>query len=131
MRQQHRFLLGAQGVIGHRPNGDGIHGSLHRLQLSQAVYFDANLAQALHTFNGDTVAKKVADKNGRVMKLIAGKAEHDALVTELYLAALCRLPSEAEMQYSHEILKQSPNPEEGYQDLLWALINSKQFLFVH
>ena len=47
---------------------------------------DANLAQALHTFNGDTVAKKVSDKNGRVMKLIAAKTAADDLVEELYLA---------------------------------------------
>jgi hypothetical protein len=92
---------------------------------------DANLAQVLHTFNGDTVAKKVADKSGRVMKLLEAKTEHEELVMQLYLAALCRPPSEAELQLSGEVLKQSPTPAEGYQDLLWALINSKQFLFVH
>ena len=58
---------------------------------------DANLAQALHTFNGDTVAKKVADKNGRVNQLLEAKTEHNDLVTQLYLSALCRLPSEAEL----------------------------------
>ncbi len=92
---------------------------------------DANLAQALHTFNGDTVAKKVADKSGRVKKLIDAKTQHNDLVTELYLSALCRPPNEAELELSRNVLKQSPTPEEGYQDLLWALINSKQFLFVH
>jgi hypothetical protein len=92
---------------------------------------DANLAQALHTLNGDTVAKKTADASGRVMKLIEAKTPHNELVTELYLAALCRLPTEPELELSREILKQSPSPQECYQDLLWALINSKQFLFVH
>ena len=70
-------------------------------------------------------------QSGRVMKLIEAKTEHDELVTELYLAALCRPPSEPELQLSRDVLKQSPTPAEGYQDLLWALINSKQFLFVH
>lgn len=91
---------------------------------------DANLAQALHTFNGDTVAKKVADKNGRVMKLLEAKTPHEDLITELYLAALCRPPSEAELTLSRDVLKESQTPAEAYQDLLWALINSKQFLFV-
>jgi len=92
---------------------------------------DANLAQALHTLNGDTIAKKTADASGRVMKLIEAKTPHDELVTELYLAALCRLPTEPELELSREILSQSASPQECYQDLLWALINSKQFLFVH
>lgn len=92
---------------------------------------DANLAQALHTFNGDTVTKKVADKNGRVMKLIAAKTPHDEIVSELYLASLSRFPTEAELEYSRTLLDESESAEVAYQDLLWALINSKQFLFVH
>lgn len=91
---------------------------------------DANLAQTLHTINGDTVSKKIADKNGRVAKLVAEKLPHDELVSELYLAALCRLPSQAELDASREFVDQSPSPEECYQDLLWALVNSKHFLFV-
>ena len=92
---------------------------------------DANLAQTLHTFNGDTVAKKVADKAARVTKLLEAETPHDELVTELYLNALCRMPSSEELTYSREIVDQAATPAEAYQDLLWALINSKQFLFVH
>lgn len=91
---------------------------------------DANLAQALHTLNGDTLAKKIADKSSRVMKLVEAKTPHDELVTELYVASLCRFPTDKELELSRELLDQSPNPTECYQDLLWALINSKHFLFV-
>ncbi len=91
---------------------------------------DANLAQALHTLNGDTLASKIADKNGRVAKLVAAKLSHEEMVNELYMAALCRPPSEAERIASDEFLAGAASPEECYQDLLWALINSKQFLFV-
>jgi hypothetical protein len=51
-------------------------------------------------------------------------------VDELYLSALSRLPSDEERQASRELLAESTNAGEFYQDLLWALINSKQFLFV-
>jgi hypothetical protein len=91
---------------------------------------DENLAQALHTLNGDVVATKIADANGRVAKLIAAKKPHDDIVTELYLATLSRRPSAAELGASQKFLSESPSPQECYQDLLWALINSKQFLFV-
>ncbi len=91
---------------------------------------DANLAQALHTLNGDTLAKKIADKNGFVTQQLATKPDHEDLVRRLYLNALCRLPTEAELDYSRQLLSESATPEEAYEDLLWALINSKQFLFV-
>lgn len=92
---------------------------------------DASLAQALHTLNGETVAKKVADKNGLVANLLSASLEHDEIVTKIYLTALCRLPSAAELELSQDILANASSPEGGYQDLLWALINSKQFLFVY
>ncbi len=92
---------------------------------------DASLSQALHTINGDTLATKIADKNGRIAKLLAENRSHDEIVRQLYLASLCRDPSSEELAASQDLLKESPNPAECYQDLLWALINSKQFLFVH
>lgn len=91
---------------------------------------DANLAQALHTINGEPLTAKIASKEGRIAKLVAAKKTHDDIVRELYLAALCRLPSPDELAASNEILKESKTAEECYHDLLWALINSKQFLFV-
>jgi len=92
---------------------------------------DPNLAQALHTLNGDVVALKIRDAKGRVSKLVAAKKPHDEIVDELYLAALSRLPSDEEKQASRELLADASTPADFYQDLLWALMNSKQFLFVH
>ena len=92
---------------------------------------DENLAQALHTLNGDTIAGKVANAKGRVGKLLTAKSTHEAVVQELYLATLGRRPSPQEQAASREFLDASPSPKECYEDLLWALLNSKQFLFVH
>jgi hypothetical protein len=91
---------------------------------------DENLSQALHTLNGDILAAKLADGNGRVAKLIGAKKTHDEIVNELYLASLARRPNPAEMEASRKFLAESPSPQECYQDLLWALVNSKQFMFV-
>ena len=92
---------------------------------------DENLAQALHTLNGDILAGKIADKRSRIGKLLTDETDHESIVRQLFLAALCRLPSADELAFSREFLKESPSPKECYEDLLWALINSKQFLFVH
>ncbi len=92
---------------------------------------DENLVQALHTLNGDTLTTKLADKNGRIAKQIGEKKSPEEIVRELYQAALCRPPSDAELQTSIDYVKESTTPQEGYEDLLWGLMNSKYFLFVH
>lgn len=97
---------------------------------------DENLAQALHTLNGDILANKIADAKGRIATMLAFKSAdgkpkpHEEIVRDLYLAALCRQPSDAELAASQKFLEQAGSPKECYEDLLWALINSKQFLFV-
>ena len=91
---------------------------------------DPSLAQALHTLNGDTLMAKIADKKGRIATLLTAKKSTDEIVEEIYLATLCRLPTSAEREQAQQFLKEHDNAEEVYQDLLWAIINSKQFLFV-
>lgn len=91
---------------------------------------DPSLAQALHTLNGDVLALKIRDAKSRVQRLVAEKKSHDETIDELYLAALSRLPSDDERLASRELLAETSSPAEFYQDLLWALVNSKQFLFV-
>ena len=91
---------------------------------------DANLAQALHTLNGDILTTKIATKTGRIEKLLAEKKPHAEIMTDLYYATLCRAPSSQELAASEMLLKDYANPKECYEDLLWALINSKAFLFV-
>jgi hypothetical protein len=91
---------------------------------------EPNLAQALHTLNGDLVTTKIASPQGRVARLLAAKKPHDDIVTELYLAALSRRPTAEERAACRKLLADAPAPQAFYEDLLWSLVNSKQFLFV-
>ncbi|HET6572356.1 MAG TPA: DUF1553 domain-containing protein [Fimbriiglobus sp.] len=90
-----------------------------------------NVAQALHLLNGDFLNKKIADKKGRVEKLVAAKAPTAKAVEELYLATLSRPPSADEAAKAAGWVASAPSAREGLQDLLWALVNSKGFLFNH
>ena len=92
---------------------------------------DENLGQALHTLNGDTIGNKITDKNGRLAKLIEAKKEHTEIVDEIFLAALCRYPNDKEKKACQEIVEQAASPLEGYQDVMWAILNLKRFIFVH
>ena len=91
---------------------------------------DENLGQALHTLNGDIIATKLASKTGRVTSLLATPKTDAEIVQELYMVTLSREPSEAELKASLEFQPEAASRQEFFEDLLWTLINSKQFLFV-
>jgi hypothetical protein len=88
-----------------------------------------NIAQAMHLLNGDFLNKKIADKTGRVEKLIADKVPLPKAVEELYLVAWGRLPSADEAKKAAGWVNGAPTAREGLQDLLWVLVNSREFLF--
>jgi hypothetical protein len=91
---------------------------------------EPNLAQALHTLNGDVLAAKLAAADGRLGRLLAAKKAPEEIIAELYLAALSRRPSAEELAVCRKWLAESPNPRAFCEDLLWSLVNSKHFLFV-
>jgi hypothetical protein len=88
-----------------------------------------NIAQAFHLLNGDFLNKKIADKTGRVEKLITAKTPVPKAVEELYLVAWGRRPSADEQKKAEGWVNSAPNTREGLQDLLWVLVNSREFLF--
>jgi hypothetical protein len=90
-----------------------------------------NIAQALHLLNGDTLNKKIADPTGRVEQLLNAKTPPAKIVEELYLVTLSRPPHADESAKALEWIGRAPSPREGAQDLLWVLMNSREFLFNH
>ncbi len=88
-----------------------------------------NIAQAMHLLNGDFLNKKIADKSGRVEKLIADKVPLPKAVEELYLVAWGRRPSVDEGKKAEGWVNGAPSVRDGLQDLLWVLINSREFQF--
>lgn len=90
-----------------------------------------NIAQALHLLNGDFINKKIADANGRIEKYAKAKRAVKELIVELYLVTVSRTPREEEVSKSAEWIASAKDQREGLQDLLWALLNSREFLFNH
>jgi hypothetical protein len=90
-----------------------------------------NIAQALHLLNGEFLNKKLADPKGRLETLLKVKKDVPAIVEELYLVTLSRLPRSEEIERARHWMSMAPTPREGWQDFLWALLNSREFMFNH
>ena len=93
----------------------------------------ANLAQSLHLLNSKEVQAKLADDKGRAATLAADMTRtHAQKVEEIYLLAMTRRPTPSETETAVAYLdKRQANLRAAYEDLIWAVINSKEFLFNH
>jgi hypothetical protein len=94
---------------------------------------EANLAQSLHLLNSSEIQGKLTDKNGRAARLADQKElDHGAKIRELYLLAFAREPQseESAIAMAH-IEKCGDDSKRAYEDIVWALINTKEFLFNH
>ncbi len=91
---------------------------------------DFSLPQALNLVNGKTISDAVADPKGRVAKLVLSGKGDGAIVEDLYLASLSRVPTAAENDLAVKYLAGGAKAGRA-QDLLWALLNSKGFLYIY
>ena len=87
-----------------------------------------SLLQALHQLAGPTFTAKLSREGGRVDRLLRRQASDEAIIEELYLAALCRFPTESEQAALKDMIRRQDSRREAVEDLLWAVVNSEQFL---
>ncbi len=89
------------------------------------------LTQAFQLINGESVRKTLIARSNRIGRLIGAKAEDPAILDELYLAALCRFPGEDERQASLSYVARAGDRRKAWEDVAWAIVNSKEFLLRH
>lgn len=90
-----------------------------------------NIAQAMHLLNSDVINKKIATPTGRIETALKAKRTNEQIIEELYLATVCRVPEVDEIERAQRFIREAPTPREGLQDVLWVLLNSREFLFNH
>jgi hypothetical protein len=104
---------------------------------------DASLAQSLHLLNSKDIQAKLTAEKGRAALLAADEKRNDeAKVNELYLWAFSRQAESSEATTAKEHIEKKITKatdadakrkakREAYEDIVWALVSSKEFLFNH
>jgi hypothetical protein len=91
---------------------------------------EANLAQALHLLNSDEVQGKLSWGTGRAALLARDPRSEADKVDELFLWALGRKPTAVQRDLAlTQVAKHAQNKKVAYENLLWALLNTKEFVF--
>ena len=109
-------------------------GRAERLSVcSCEVKVEPNLGQALHMLNGETTGTKL--KQGNIIgKMIEQKKTPEQIIESLYIRTVSRRPTDTELNNLMVSINSEKDParqQEVLEDIFWALMNAKEFMFNH
>jgi hypothetical protein len=95
---------------------------------------EPNVAQALHVINGDTLNQKLRDGSGYAAQAVKKAIPNSRAIEHLFLAAYGRPPQAGEKQKFEDLLWKAEGDtpdsrQKALEDLMWAMLTSKEFLF--
>jgi hypothetical protein len=92
---------------------------------------DATLGQSLMLLNSSEVQGKLGAPGGRAEQLVKDPRPDSTKVEELFWAAFARGPSRQELEAaSAHLARHSGEKRAAFEDIIWALINAKEFQFI-
>ncbi len=94
------------------------------------VVTEPNLSQALHLINGETIHQKIRE-GAVVPRLLQAGLNPEQVIEQLYVRCLTRQPTEKERQELVALVSEQPDKTQALEDVFWALLNSREFIFNH
>jgi hypothetical protein len=89
-----------------------------------------SLGQSLMMVNGVEMREKLIAKGGRLDALMNAGLDEEKILSELFLASLSRFPTATESTVLKEIMHKSNDRRQTLEDILWSLLNSKEFVML-
>ena len=93
-----------------------------------------DMAQAMHLISGETLQRQITAKGGTLDRWLADPSMDDEeIVRRLFVSALARQPDSRELALALEPMraKGPGRAAQAFEDVLWAIFNSKEFLYNH
>jgi len=92
---------------------------------------EANLAQVLHLLNSQEIQAKLIRPGGRAELLAKDKRSDKEKVDEVFVWAFSRSPNPAQLDLAlKNIEANGKNRQLAYENIIWALVNTKEFILV-
>lgn len=92
---------------------------------------ESSLTQALFLLNDEDLLKRVNAPEGRLLQLLKEQKDNAKVVEELYLTCLSRYPTAEERKKIADYVSGAASRREAMEDVLWSLLNTREFIFVH
>ena len=89
------------------------------------------LAQAFQLINGESIRSKLTDDDNRIGRLTRAGVDDGAILDELSIAAVGHAPDATRRARFLEHVARAPDRRKGWEDVAWAILNSKEFLLRH
>jgi hypothetical protein len=89
---------------------------------------EANLASILHELNSERIQRRLKARN-RIDRLIAEKKTDREMLEDIILTAFSRMPTNDYFKTALEHVSKAPSRRQGWEDVLWAVMNTREFLF--
>jgi hypothetical protein len=122
--------VGARGVLpGEGPRFLKAFGKPDRLMSCECERGDdTTLVQAFQLLTGGLLHQMLTQSDNRLGRLMKDGASDAAIVEDLYLSGLCRLPTERERAAALDLIARSKDRRAGLEDVAWGVVNAKEFL---
>ena len=92
---------------------------------------DSSLAQSLHLLNSKGIQEKLTAGNSRAATLAKDTRPAEERIRQLFVMAYARQPEPGEVAKANEYLEKRKGEQSAWEDMVWALLNTKEFLFNH
>jgi hypothetical protein len=89
---------------------------------------DQGLLHAFQLITGELLNAMIRDPNNRLGKLLSSGKTDTEILDEFFLSALCRRPTDTEAKRILALVSASKDRRHAWEDVLWAVVNSKEFL---
>ncbi len=89
---------------------------------------ETTMGQAFQLISGPAINEMLTRPGNRIAELAQSQSSNEATVTELYWSALTRAPQKSELANGTKLLAHGDR-KKAIEDLCWALLNAKEFVF--